>query len=139
MYDSKQFEKWVDLLPLVRRILMTHPHSSIGAAPATLLYGSVVQLERGIFPEASLPATETSRYPRTLLDITWIEESRKQQETLLQMMQKHQQELDQRNVAIRTSLQAEEVTTCEVGYVHMYWQLIPIYMDLENPNHRINS
>jgi hypothetical protein len=117
VYASKNLEDWASYLPLVRRIFITHPHESTGIAPATLLYGSMVQLECGIFPEAQLPdAQSMSRgtNPQRGLDATWIDKMHETQRAMLQVAQQFQRELDSENLAKRTQ-QSEEITEFPIG------------------------
>jgi transposase InsO family protein len=114
VYDSKNLEDWVTYLPLVRRIFITHPHDSTGVAPATLLYGNMVQLERGIFPDVNLPAEPSSRIPSRGLDATWIEKMQQAQLSLLKVAQQHQRDLDSENLAERTQ-RSETITEFPIG------------------------
>ena len=115
IYLSKNLEAWVANLPLVRRIYITHPHDSTGVAPATLLYGPVVQLERGIFPDARLPEEQPKRgVPPHALDASWISKMHETQLALLEVAQKHQRELDSENLAERTQ-RSEPITEFPIG------------------------
>ncbi len=116
VYESKDLGKWPRYLPLVRRILVTHPHDSTKVAPATLLYGSMVQLERGIFPEGNLPSTDSTPSSRTTnrLDPSWINEMREAQLTLLDVAQRHQKQLDAEHLAERTE-RSPPITEFTVG------------------------
>ena len=114
VYLKKNLEDWVSNIPLVRRIYITHPHDSTGVAPATLLYGSMVQLERGIFPDARLPEERPSATPPRGLDATWIDKMRETQLALLEVAQKHQRELDSENLADRTQ-RSSAITEFPIG------------------------
>jgi hypothetical protein len=114
VYLQKNLESWVSNIPLVRRIYITHPHDSTGVAPATLLYGSMVQLERGIFPDARLPEEMPSATPPRGLDSTWIDKMRETQLALLEVAQKHQRELDSENLADRTQ-RSQAITEFPIG------------------------
>jgi hypothetical protein len=49
VYDEKILEEeWQLYLPLVQRIINATVHSIIGVAPATLLYGSMINLNRNV-------------------------------------------------------------------------------------------
>jgi transposase InsO family protein len=115
VYLSKNLEAWVDNIPLVRRIYLTHPHDSTGVAPATLLYGPIVQLERGIFPDARLPEEQPNRgVPPRGMDAAWITQMYDTQRALLEVAQKHQRELDSENLAERTQ-RSEPITEFPIG------------------------
>ena len=75
----------------------------------------MIQLERGIFPDARLPEEPTTRGTRPRgLDATWIEKMHETQRELLKVAQQHQRELDSENLAKRTQ-QSEPITEFEVG------------------------
>jgi len=116
IYESKMPERWAQYLPLVRRILITHPHSSTGIAPATLLYGSLVELNRGVFPEAELPAQESPSESSSSnqRDPTWLSQRLEAQREMLQIAERHQREVDAHNLRTRTDSSAPP-TEFEVG------------------------
>jgi hypothetical protein len=114
VYECKHLGKWVQFLPLVRRILVTHPHDSTGIAPATLLYGSMVQLEKGIFPEGDLPESSSNTLSVSRSDATWIDEVREKQHKLLEIAQLTQRQLDAEHLATRTA-RSEPITEFPVG------------------------
>jgi hypothetical protein len=49
VFDQQIRDNWSSVLPLVARIMNSTPSSATGLAPATLLYGDRVQLDRSLF------------------------------------------------------------------------------------------
>ncbi len=48
LFDNRILNRWSDVLPLVQRIMMAEPNEVIGVSPAQLLFGNLIQLDRGI-------------------------------------------------------------------------------------------
>jgi hypothetical protein len=48
LFDRRLVKRWYDILPLVQRIMMAEPNEVTGVSPAELLFGNMVQLDRGI-------------------------------------------------------------------------------------------
>lgn len=138
VYDSKIVEYWSRYLPLVRRIYMAHPHESTGVAPAQLLYGLSVNLDRGLFPdgddvanvegekraeEQDTPAKPAPKRRRKSnkqdAHTGTTEEEVKQwldaQRVLLQRAKEWQTRLDTENVRKRTAENAEALTEFAPG------------------------
>lgn len=118
VYEAKTNERWPRYLPLIRRILMSHPHDSTGIAPAMLLYGETVQLEKGVYPEAETQGgtskVRSSKEATSKLDKSWIVESLEKQRQLLQIAEQQQRKVDAENLASRTA-KSEPVTEFELG------------------------
>jgi len=51
VFDMKVKKDWSLYLPLVGRVMNSMRHSSIGCAPADILFGKSVDLNRGLFPD----------------------------------------------------------------------------------------
>ena len=66
IYDRRVMPTWSKHLCLVQRIMNTSYHSSIGMAPAKLLFGESIDLDRGIL--VPLPTDENA----TIALSTWI-------------------------------------------------------------------
>ena len=62
---------WSRYLPLVQRIMLTSTVGSIQVAPAQLLYGNVIDLDRGIFlPSAAITAqSDLSKWAADMLSV----------------------------------------------------------------------
>ena len=95
---------WSDALPLVQRIINGAVHSATGVAPATLLYGTVVNLDRNLFsvPAADLDIKRVSEYLSKLIDL---------QNDAVQKAQRHQAEI----VDARLRKDESKPTTFSVG------------------------
>ncbi len=48
IYDKNIVEEWVDALPLIQRIINTSIHASTGYAPAQIVYGNRINLDKNI-------------------------------------------------------------------------------------------
>jgi putative transposase len=51
VFDMRVKKDWSLYLPLVGRVMNSMKHSSIGCAPADILFGKSVDLNRGLFPD----------------------------------------------------------------------------------------
>lgn len=51
VFDMKVKKDWSLYLPLVGRVMNSMKHSAIGCAPANILFGNSVDLNRGFFPD----------------------------------------------------------------------------------------
>ena len=49
IFELGKRNDWIKFLPLVRRIMVSTVHDSIGVAPADLLYGGMINSNEGIF------------------------------------------------------------------------------------------
>lgn len=115
IYDSKVITDWAKYLPIVRRIMVTHPHESIGVAPITLLYGCGLNLEKGVFPEEKLPESEiTGTSETSKLDTKWLADLHSNQIRAIKTAQQVQKNLDAENLTLRTE-NSEPVTEFAVG------------------------
>lgn len=88
LFDKRIVKVWsMEYLPLVQRIINAQPHETIGVAPAELLFGKVVNLNRGMIspfiPEAerTIETERLSDYFGTML---------KAQAELIEVAQQHQ-------------------------------------------------
>ena len=71
VFDRKIKTNWSLVLPLVQRVLNTTVHSSTGVAPAQIIFGSAINLDRHVLhknPPASEPV-EYSEYVTKLLNV----------------------------------------------------------------------
>ena len=60
LFDRRIVSNWSDVLPLVQRIMMVEKNETIGMAPAQLLFGNLIHLDRGsLLP--NLPATRDDK------------------------------------------------------------------------------
>jgi hypothetical protein len=49
VFEATRLSRWGRFLPMVQRIVNSTVHEAIGVAPAQLLFGSMVNLDRGVF------------------------------------------------------------------------------------------
>mgnify|MGYP002132560491 FL=1 len=85
---------WSLRLPLVARILNSTVHDSIGVSPASLLFGNLVNLDRGIF----LPL-EAIEEDRELPLSTWSQTMLKEQERLLAIAEQRQRFINDKHMS----------------------------------------
>lgn len=85
LMEKRNIEDWVDSLPLVQRILNATPHRAIGVAPAQLLFGNTVTLDRQVIrpPDADHGDVVLS---------AWLDKMLATQMTLLSNAQEYQDE-----------------------------------------------
>jgi len=99
-YDTRIREDWIEFLPLIQRIINSTPHANTGVAPAQLLFGNSIQLDRGIF----LPINKLENQPpseKRLQD--WTDKMLTKQQELLGIAEKLQREKDLVNTENRSS------------------------------------
>lgn len=94
---------------MVQRIMNTATHSSIGVAPATLLFGNAVDLDRRILYQKEY---EAAKFGETQQLSDWLRQRFEHQQLLLQAAARHQQDIDVANMAKRTP---DDVTHFPVG------------------------
>ena len=94
-FDERRGSDWATVLPFAQRICNTEVISSMGYAPATLVFGTAINLDRGILTPNSLADcahTALTPYVKQLVDC---------QRHSLQVAAKIQQDLDREHVAAR--------------------------------------
>ena len=118
VYHREVYEEWHMCLPMVQRILNTTQHSSTGFSPADLVYGGVLDLDRGIFPIARPPSLE---HPVESLH-EWVNKRTHYQQTLLSLAADNQRQRQEEHVA-RNSVTLEEypIGTYVFGAIHSRW------------------
>ena len=96
VYDSKTINAWKAYLPIVQRIMNATVHSALGVAPATLLHGGVLDLNRGLF--TALPKiNEAQTQPLG----EYVQKLITSERWLLDLSQLHQDRVNAENVAKR--------------------------------------
>jgi hypothetical protein len=95
IFETRIKDEWCDFLPLIQRIMNASPHGSIGVAPAQLLFGNAITLDRGIFmPMEKMDGIEPSN---TSL-MNWMAKMLSKQQELIQIAQKLQSDNDTRHL-----------------------------------------
>jgi len=62
LFDIRIFENWFKYLPFVQRIKNSEIHSATGVAPASLVFGNNIDLNRGILTDYKKPTHNMSDY-----------------------------------------------------------------------------
>jgi hypothetical protein len=96
VYDSKTINAWKAYLPIVQRIMNATVHSALGVAPATLLHGGVLDLNRGLF--TALPKINESQ---TQPLGEYVQKLIASERWLLDLSQLHQDRVNAENVVKR--------------------------------------
>ena len=95
LFDRRIVSNWSDVLPLVQRIMMVEKNETIGMAPAQLLFGNLIHLDRGIL----LPNVPTTRDDKEFMLSAWAARMFENQRVLLDIAQKRQQARDAGHLA----------------------------------------
>ena len=110
VFDSRVKSEWSIVLPLVQRIMNAHPHESIGVAPAQLIFGNAVQLDRGIlFHGDHVDATDPNTLTPSIKQ--YLDRLLSAQAKLLQCAQQHQLRTDQARLAEVAARRGGEIPT----------------------------
>jgi hypothetical protein len=80
--DSRLSSKWTDFLPFVQRILNATPHTGTNIAPAQLVYGNRISLNRGILTHFT-PSSDSSSVQDHLAEMMRV------QNLLINLSQEH--------------------------------------------------
>jgi len=100
LYDKQIKDLWSLVLPLVQRIHNATPHSSTNVAPAHLIFGHTLDLDRGILHARKADKSETwHEYINTLLNA---------QARIIAVAQQTQRILNTNNIAKRTNVESTE-------------------------------
>ena len=107
IFEKRVIKEWSLYLPLVQRIMNASIHQSIGIAPATLVYGNGIDLDRGIFLN-HLPGTndETSVSK-------WVDQMTHKQAVIIDIARQHLQKTNEAHLMTQKS----RATSYPVGSV----------------------
>jgi transposase InsO family protein len=97
IYDINILKKWIQCLPLVQRILNATVHDTTGLAPAQILFGNAVDLDRGIFLDyhgKDLPDKPTTDKANIQLR-QYVDELWSKQQELMELARSHQKQHDE--------------------------------------------
>lgn len=98
VYETRINDEWIEFLPLIQRIINSTPHQNTGVAPAQLLFGNAVQLDRGVFlPIHKVEGKEPSESELA----SWIDNMLSKQRELMVLAEKLQREQDEANLKRR--------------------------------------
>lgn len=99
IFDTRVKKEWSVVLPLVQRIMNAHPHQSIGIAPAQIIFGNAVQLDRGIlFHGDHVDVTNPNTLTPSIKQ--YLDRLLSAQSKIVQCAQEHQLATDQARAAL---------------------------------------
>jgi len=104
IFERNVVSNWSKNIPLVRRIINTSVHESIGCSPASIIFGNAVDLDRGIF----LPFEER---PFNISLPIWLDAKLKAQDAIIYKAQQIQKIKD----AEHLSTTAPNLTVYNIG------------------------
>ena len=111
VFDFRVNEEWSLYVPLVQRILNASTHSAIGIAPAQLLFGDRVQLNRGLLVPFDTNELQEVLAPQFSTSHAYVEKLVRVQERLI----KRSKEFQESVIAKRLAGSPEEPLTFVVG------------------------
>ena len=88
--DKNVIHQWSKCVPFVKRIINASYESSINTTPATLLFGNVINLDRGIF----LPFSNNANNANKRLS-AWTADMLHLQQAVISAAERHQRDKDQ--------------------------------------------
>jgi len=86
LFDIRIIQRWLDVLPLVQRLMRAEPNEVIGVSPAHLLFGNAIQLDRGIF----LPTLPSEGVEKEVALSDWADSRFAAQKVLIDTAQRPQ-------------------------------------------------
>ena len=96
VYDTKTINNWRAYLPIVQRIMNATVHSATGISPAELLYGGMLDIDRGMFTALpKIDETSTQRLGE------YVQKLIVNERLLLDLSQTHQDSVNAENLAKR--------------------------------------
>jgi hypothetical protein len=99
MYDVNIKERWMELIPLVQRIMNTMKREELGVSPSQLLFGNSAQVDRRILFEDSYDKDKVS----TDLKLSkWVDEMLNKQSLILKVAKEKQELVNEQNITDRT-------------------------------------
>ena len=69
VFDRKIKENWSLTLPLVQRVMNTTVHSTIGVAPAQIIFGNAIDLDRHVLHEPQATERENQTYSEYVIKL----------------------------------------------------------------------
>ena len=99
IFDQKVISAWGSALPLVQRIMNSTVHESLGVAPAQLLFGNALNLDRRVILDKLEVDGNTECIYRDNTISNWSSQMLQMQETLLQLAFETQKKKDNLHVS----------------------------------------
>lgn len=90
--DQRIANRWSHVLPLVQRIINSTPHSATGVAPAKMLFGGLVTLERGLL-------LATPQEAGMINVAQYVDKLSQAQSAIISASQKHQEQVMAKRIA----------------------------------------
>ncbi len=108
LLDHRSSKTWSQELPLVQNILNSKVHEATGVAPATLVFGGMVDINRGLFPSLP-PANNSSTQFESMNE--YVQQLKKTQDRLIDQAALHQQNREELQRAKKGTRMATEFET----------------------------
>ena len=99
-FDKKVIAAWGIALPLVQRIMNSTVHESLGVAPAQLLFGNALNLDRRVILDKLEVDGKTQCIYRDNSIASWSAQMLQMQETLLQLAFETQKKKDNTHLSM---------------------------------------
>jgi hypothetical protein len=112
VFDRQVYEKWSHMLPFINRILITTLHSATGMTPAEVIFGSSIQLERGII--SPLLSDELSTLQNTCTYQEYITNMWTSQPSLILKARSNLLNKDAKNIAKKSEENDGDITVFPV-------------------------
>ena len=112
MFDQKIEKEWRAYLPFTQRILNAEVVEHLGVAPAQIIFGAAIDLDRGILTP-NTPAKEHDSEHRQLSE--YVRKLIETQRAAIKYAATRQEQTDARHVAERTAALSGEVTSFKNG------------------------
>jgi hypothetical protein len=112
VFDRQVYDNWSHMLPFINRILITTIHSATGVTPAEVMFGSSVQLERGII--SPLLTDELNTLQKTCTYPEYITKMWASQQSLISKARENLQAKDTKHMAKKNEENDGDITTFPV-------------------------
>ena len=108
VFDRQVYDKWSHMLPFINRILITTIHSATGVSPAEVMFGSSLQLERGII--SPLLSDELTTLQKTCTYPEYITNMWASQQSLILKARENLQAKDAKHMAKKSEENDGDIT-----------------------------
>jgi transposase InsO family protein len=106
IFDRSVLSKWSTYLPLVKRIFNASIHSVTGVAPAKIIYGEAIDLNRNI-----LGREESNSIPKIYMN-SWVDSLVKGQKEIVDLVRMNLEKQKEKHLA---RSEGREITEFEIG------------------------
>ena len=101
VYDANSFSDWSELLPFAQRICNAEVVSSIGVAPAQIIFGSAINLDRAILTTATADASHIEGAHPVMSE--YVSALREKQRLAMEYARRIQKEKDDKHMMSSTA------------------------------------